>query len=396
MSEFFLPELSVVAYATLSVLMCLAVYRASLVTFAWGVPSMSQPAGGGWIRQVDADDSPAQAAATSGINVMNSMTPGGMASIVVFLVWLVFAYLGVTVGPAIFGAMSRPSTANVLLVGIAGLCIAFAMARLTLTLIGLVLGMAMMVIVLGAIAAIVLYLANFLWGGSLQIIDTLAAWRKGVSVEESVGLGPDGTMRKRAAFNWCVMQTAISTVGDMRATRSRCDRNWIDPKSQASYERNAEREKLLRSAPSSNIELRDWALRNAHGFPTKDMPIKNRSLAGNWVGRLVCGDQHYRVWMTTQGNERSAKGVMHVFRAIQGEVFNEPGMPRTASTYRIEIEKEGNTVSVRAGERLLAGEGTPAIEGTFEYTLLNFPQLSNPSTRPRCRGYVEGIVDKQA
>ena len=221
----FSPELSVVVYAAASVVFCVAVYGARLMRFAWDAPSMSQPVGSGHIRQVDIDDGPARAAGTAATNVMNSMTPGGGAALIVLAVWLVSGLLAATVVPALFGAMTRVSTMNVLLILVASLAIAFAMGRLTLTLIGLGLALAMLAAVAALFAAGGIYLYTFLSGGNARLMDdvTLRLNRAAAAVSD-FEREFDERIDKRVRFNTCVLQKALETAGDMRVTRARCDR----------------------------------------------------------------------------------------------------------------------------------------------------------------------------
>ena len=221
----FSPELPVVIYAVASVVFCVVVYAARLARFDWDAPSMSRPVGDGRIRQVDIDDGPARAAATASVNVMNSMTPGAGASLLVLGVWLVSGLLAATVVPALFGAMSRPSTMNVVLILVASLSIAFAMGRLTVTLIRLGLALALLAAVLAIFAAGAAYLYTFLSGGDSRLFSSVTARaERAAAAIEDFERRQGAEIEKRAEFNACVIQTALSKAGDMQATRSKCER----------------------------------------------------------------------------------------------------------------------------------------------------------------------------
>lgn len=396
MSEnLFWPDVSVVIYAVVSALFCLIVYRAKLSLFAWDSPKMQQRMGNGWIRSVDAYDGPAQAAGTVATNVMNTMTPGAGASLLVLAAWVLSLLAGATLVPALFGAMPRATTLNVLLVGVASLFFAFAMSRLTVTLIQLAFGLAIVLVFIGLIAAGALYLINFLAGGRLPI-DAISSQTRGQweRLIDAAGLGNGGPYEQRVEFNSCAMSIALSSTGDMKLTRERCDRDWSKQQQSLNQERALADARESESIRKGKIEIDAWLKRHGYDEAVVFQP-GSRSLGTGWKGGLVCQEKRYFIALLTHGDEQRAKGVMHVFTSSTQSPYSE-GMTKTASSYRVELSKTDGKVELSVMEPLLAAQPSPAIAGSFEHIHGVMVSLKALDTQPKCAGTLDATMDRAA
>jgi hypothetical protein len=400
----FWPDISIVIYLVFSVIFCLIVYGASLRRFAWNDPRMGRTYGNGAIRSVNLDAGPADASATFVTNIANSMTPGAASSLLVIGVWLISLVAGATAVPALFGAMPSVSTMNVLLIAVASLCFAFAMARLTVTLIFLTIRMIFILAALGALVFCIFYLITFLAGGKSPVDAILGQVIKNARVmalDISAGSDEGRSFEQRVAFNSCVMRKALSYVGDMNRTRDRCDKNWAETNARLAEEnarlemeryQSAVRQTQLARAENDKIDR--WAKQHSYGFKAPMMQPTSQNLSGNWRGWLNCSEgKKYQVIMFTEGNEYTAKGVMHVFRPALNAIYADV---KTASTYRVELLSKMNEVELRIEEALSIGEGTPAIIGRFQHQHGILVSLIPKATQPNCNGRLEAAMDDEA
>lgn len=220
MSGSFLPEVFVVMYAAACVAFAILIRRAQLMEFNWGALGLNESTGA--YRELHEADTLAQSAGKTSINVLNNTTPGFAARLLVLGVGAVAAFAGVTVIPAIFGAMESVTTLNVLFLLVGGLAFGYALARLTLTLLSV--GPALAVLAVGASVSglVVVFIASLLTGHPYpQKTSTfLSESLTGLAAHQTYFL--DGPLGTRVGYNACAVVTSLSTVGDMRAVIETC------------------------------------------------------------------------------------------------------------------------------------------------------------------------------
>ncbi|MBK6850562.1 MAG: hypothetical protein IPG93_02850 [Burkholderiales bacterium] len=383
----FLPEWRVVAYLLVATALCVAVYRArSLMQFAWGAPGMNSPAGGGRIRQVDEYDTISVRAATGGINVLNSMTPGGAAALLVLMVWLAGAAFGMLVLPAAFGAMSRVSTLNVVFVALGGLAVAFTLSRLTATIIawGSVLAI-LSVLAAGAVAAL-MFIATFLSGGlSGQLGGVWDGVQEEVSsISELTDPEKSDLGRKLSntvKFNGCVIAVSVETVGDMRRARMACDKAWVVAQKQDRLH-DRQDEALARQ------ESDDWLRKTGLDIPTVRISSYSETLVSTWYGVLSCPNSAHHVFLRLQGQAGQAAGVVQVFPAGR----RKPGGVESFAAYRVSAAKSGQEVQIKLGEAISKGIGMPTVPTLFSYRAAFIPNLVANSVEPGCKLMLKSSV----
>lgn len=227
------PEPIAIAYAIASVFLCILVYKAkSLLSYAWDAPSMNRPVGSGEIRQVDLDDGPARGAAVTAGNVMNSITPGGAASLMVLAFFIFGAFVGVAALPAVLGVMGSVTTVNLLLLFVGGIAWGLLLGRLTATLLSLALGLAMLGLIIGVLLFALNFVVTFARGGN-DFFRDIAASKLGGYQASLTGYTRDekiiwfAAYKKRVSFNVCSVVAGLKSYGDISQVRAECDLAWV-------------------------------------------------------------------------------------------------------------------------------------------------------------------------
>lgn len=388
----FLPEWPVVAYALIAMALCFTVYRArSIRRYAWGAPGMDAPIGGGQIRQVDENDTMAGRAATGATNVMNSMTPGGAAALLVLTAWIAGAVLGMLVLPAAFGAMSRVSTLNVVFVTLGGLAVAFSMSRLTATIVAAGFALAVLGLLAAVVVAVVLTVAVFLTGGRSGLL--AGAWdeirEKLLSISEIADPNKSDLGRKlskRMEFNGCVISVAAKTAGDMNHAREVCDGAWVAAQKQLMVD--AQKSEVRMALTKQKAE--DWMRKTGLGIPKVRIPPNAKNLASTWWGQLACPNSGgHNVFMRLQGQPEQASGVVQVFPDMRSA---ELGGVETYAAYRVTVTKSGDEVQIKRGEDIAKGINMPDIATRFYYSAGFVPILVAQNAKPGCKLQMEAAV----
>ena len=156
---------SLATYAMVSVFLAFTAYRV-LPGFAWGGRGMDNVVGSGQIRQVDEADGPAGTTTTNALNVMNGMTPGGMASLMCACMFLFGAVLGGLLLPAMFIAMEQSNALSKCLIAIAAIAWAVILASSTFIVIRAMLYLAVLALVLIPLGA----LGVWIFGGVAPVV----------------------------------------------------------------------------------------------------------------------------------------------------------------------------------------------------------------------------------
>lgn len=388
----FLPEWPVVAYALIATALCFTVYRApSLARYAWGAPGMNTPIGGGHVRQFNENDTMAGRAATGATNVLNSLTPGGAATLLVLSAWIAGAVLGMLLLPAAFGAMSRVSTLNVVFVTLGGLAVAFTMSRLTATIISAGFVLAVLGLLAAVVVAVVLIVAVFLTGGRSGPL--AGAWdgisERLTSINEMTDLDKSEFGRgliKRMQFNGCVISVAAKTVGDMHHAREVCDDTWAA----AQTKLVVDAQKREAQALASWQKTEDWMRKTGLGIPIVRIPPNAKNLASTWRGQLACpnSDGHI-VYMRLQGQPEQASGVVQVFPDMRSAELR--GV-ETYAAYRVTVTKSGDEVQIKRGEDIAKGINMPDIATRFNYSPGYVPFLVAQNAKPGCKLRMDAAV----
>lgn len=157
--------MSLATYAMLSVFLAFTAYRV-LPGFAWYGRGMDNVVGSGQIRQVDEGHGPAGTAATNALNVMNNMTPGGMASLMCACMFLFGAVLGGLLLPAMFMAMEQSNALSKCLIAIAAIAWAVTLASSTFSVMKAMFYLAMLALVLIPLGA----LGFWIFGGPAPVV----------------------------------------------------------------------------------------------------------------------------------------------------------------------------------------------------------------------------------
>lgn len=191
-------------YAAISVFLAFTAYRV-LPGFAWGGRGMDQAVGSVRIRQVDDADGPAGSAATSALNVMGSMTPGGMASLMCASMFLCGVVLGGLLLPALFMATEQSNSIYKSLIAVAAIAWGVTLGSATVVVIRTTLILVVLVLILMPLGA----LASWIFRGDaplevagIEVSDMHGLRRLEVKLKTSIRTG---YMPVRYEYNLCTL-----------------------------------------------------------------------------------------------------------------------------------------------------------------------------------------------
>lgn len=377
----FSPEPMALAYATASVFLCILVYKAkSLLSYAWNAPGMNRPVGDGRIRQLDPDDGPARGAAEAAGNVMNNMTPGGAASLMVLAFFIFGAFFGAAALPATLGVMGSVTTINLLLLFVGGIAWALILGRLTATLLNLAIGLAVLGLIIGVLLFALNFVVTFARGGNDFFMDSAMIKLRETQTSLTGYTRGDkstwyGAYEDRVVFNACAVFAGLKSYGDISHVRSECDRAWVAGQQQKAVQ--AQKDQL-------NEEKEFEAARKEHdatlkhlssGMPTNKVPSYWKSMTGTWFGILKCKEGLTGIRLILAGDNKTANGVLQFFPYPL-----KRGRADQYGAFHVTATQDGNAVKTHAGSWIQQPAGQSSFDLNLTLISAFIPGLVEDST----------------
>jgi len=383
----FSPEPMAIAYATASVFLCILVYKAkSLLSYAWDAPGMNEPVGSGRIRQVDPDDGPARGAAVAAGNVMNSMTPGGGASLMVLVFFIFGAFVGAAALPAAFGIMGTVTTVNLLLLLVGGIAWALMLGRLTATLVSLAFSLVILGLVVGVLLFALNFVVTFARGGNDFFMDSaMNKFRETQTALNAYTRGDNstwyGAYEYRVGFNVCSVFAGLKSYGNIDRVRSECDQGWVARQQQKAVQAQKNQ---LKKDKEDDLALKEHDATLEHlavGMPINKVPPYWKSMTGSWSGMRQCKDGLTGVRLILVGDNKTASGVL--------QFFPHPlkrGRADQYGAFHVTATQDGNDVKTHAGTWIQQPKGQSSFDLNLALISAFIPGLvEGAASRDSCR-----------